>query len=86
MNKQAKRYLENHFRFSGESNSNSVVVSLEENPIPTLDPVFVVPEHLVGFSDVPKHDLSLGHGHDIEAGVHFYQDDYRYNNVRYESS
>ena len=79
MNKQAKRYLENHFRFSGESNSNSVVVSLEENPIPTLDPVFVVPEHLVGFSDVPKRDLPLGQGHDIEAGVHFYQDDYRFN-------
>jgi hypothetical protein len=71
MNKQANRYLENHFRFSGESNSNSVEISLEENPIPTLDPVFVVPEHLVGFSDVPKRDLPLGQGHDIEAGVHF---------------
>lgn len=79
MNKQANRYLENHFRFSGESNSNSVEISLDGRPMPLLDPVYVVPERLVGFSDIPKRDLSAGYIHDTEAGVHFYLDDYRFN-------
>ncbi|MDD3588117.1 MAG: hypothetical protein PHQ75_13120 [Thermoguttaceae bacterium] len=79
MNKQAKRYSENHFRFSDKPDSDSVEISLDFRPMPSHDPVYVVPERPIGFSDVPKHDLSLGHGHDIEAGVHFYQDDYRFN-------
>ena len=78
MHSEAISYLQRHFVFSGKADANLDVSIAAHIPMPALDPVFVIPERLVSFSDVPKGITLPGYVHDSEAGVHFYIDDYRF--------